>query len=121
MANMIQHTNSSTLKDDKDQKSNRNNNAKIIKAVVKIEPFRKKKIKFNSKSRNQSVVKQEKSTKLGSRAKLLVYRRIPLAKYIHADPSQYFKRGLLMVWENLCLCNSLEISELVSKTRVIWK
>jgi hypothetical protein len=36
---MIQHPNSSTLKDDKDQKSNRNNNAEI--KTAKIEPFRK--------------------------------------------------------------------------------
>jgi hypothetical protein len=119
--NMIQHPNSSTLKDDKDQKSNRNNNAEIKTTTVEIEPFRKKKIKFNSESRNQSVVKKEKSTKLGSRAKLLVYRRIPLAKYLHAGPSQYFKQGLLMVWENHCLCNSFKISELVSKTKVIQK
>jgi hypothetical protein len=91
MENMIQHLNSRTLKDDKDEKSNRNNNAEIKTAAIKIEPFRKKKIKFNSESRNQSDVKKKRSTKLGSKSKLLLYRRIPLEKDIHASPSQYFK------------------------------
>jgi hypothetical protein len=36
MENMIQHPNSSTLKDNKDQKSNRNKNAEIRIATVKI-------------------------------------------------------------------------------------
>jgi hypothetical protein len=46
--NMIQHPNSSTLKDDKDPKSNRNNNVEIKTEAINIEPFRKHKIKFNS-------------------------------------------------------------------------
>jgi hypothetical protein len=41
MENMIKNPNSNTQKDDKDQKSNKNNNAEIKTAVVKIEPFRK--------------------------------------------------------------------------------
>jgi hypothetical protein len=45
------------MKNDKYKKPNRNNNAEIKTTIVKIEPFRKKKIKFNSESRNQSVLK----------------------------------------------------------------
>jgi hypothetical protein len=59
--NMIQHPNSSTLKDDKDQKSNINNNAEIKTTTVKIEPFRTQKIKFNSEGRNQSAAKQKRA------------------------------------------------------------
>jgi hypothetical protein len=80
---MIQHSNlTKHIKDDKDQKFNRNNNEEIKTVVVKTERFRKKKIKFNSESRNQSVVKQKRSTKFESIAKLLVYKRIPSEKYI---------------------------------------
>jgi hypothetical protein len=41
--NMIQHPNSNAQKDDKYQKSNKNNNAKIKTVATKIEPFRSKK------------------------------------------------------------------------------
>jgi len=79
------------MKNDKYKKPNRNNNAEIKTTIVKIEPFRKKKIKFNSESRNQSVVKQKRSKTFESRAKLLVYRRIPLEKDLSHWPLTIFQ------------------------------
>jgi hypothetical protein len=82
VAELIQHSNlTKHLKDDKDKKCNRSNNAEIKTTAVKDIKKRSKKIKFNSESRNQSVVKQKKEAqKIESRAKLLVYRKNTISK-----------------------------------------
>jgi hypothetical protein len=124
VAELIQHSiMTKHLKDDKDEITTEVIMQEFKTAAAKDRIKTQQENKTQLRKQKSKYCKAEKrSTKIESRAKLLVYRKIQAAKEtFHAGPSQYFKRGLLVLWENHCLCNSFKISESVSKTKVIQK